>query len=216
MITIPEITKEIVSKEPFLEEAIAQGIINYSALARVLKPQIEEKLLKRIQTGAILMALKRLKSKILPKNDLKKIITKTPEMIVRSDLIEYTFVNSGLVLKKISVILSEIADEKRYFITMTQGVFETAIIVSSYWQKNIELDLNGEQIVSRLTNLSSITLKLPEENVFVPGVYYFILKALAWEGINIIDVVSTNSEFTIILKDLEVDRAFSILNKIFR
>lgn len=37
-----------------------------------------------------------------------------------------------------------------------------------------------------------------------------ILKILAWEGINVVEVVSTFSEFTIILEDEEVSRAFSL------
>jgi len=215
MITVSEVAEELISKQPFLEEAISKGIINYSALARLIKPQIEEKLLKKIETGAVLMALKRMSLNIKSDNGLKTIISKTPEMIVRSDLVEYTFQSSSVILKKISQLLEHIADDRRYFITFTQGVFETAIIVSVFWQKKIETMLADEKKLSVMDKLSSITIKLPDENIQVPGVYYFILKALAWNGINIIDVVSTNNEFSIILDDREVDRAFTVLKQAF-
>jgi hypothetical protein len=38
---------------------------------------------------------------------------------------------------------------------------------------------------------------------------------LAWSGINVIEVVSTFTEFTVILKDKEVDLAFSALKAMY-
>ena len=50
-------------------------------------------------------------------------------------------------------------------------------------------------------NLSSITVKLPAENVSVPGIYYFIFQRLAWEGIVLYEVISTTNEFTILVNE---------------
>jgi aspartokinase len=60
-------------------------------------------------------------------------------------------------------------------------------------------------------NLASITIKLPTENIEISGIYYYILKRIAWEGININEVISTTNEFTIVVRDKDIDRAFSIL-----
>ena len=65
-----------------------------------------------------------------------------------------------------------------------------------------------------MKDLSAITLILPKEAVFVPGVYYSVLKALAWEGINFVEVVSSYTELTIILQNSNVDRAFSVLKNL--
>jgi aspartokinase len=73
----------------------------------------------------------------------------------------------------------------------------------------------AERIISELKNLSSITIRLPKSNVYSPGLYYFFLKALAWEGINVIEVVSTYTELTIVLENKDVDRAFSVLKRSF-
>ena len=54
MITIAEIAEEIIRKSPFLEEALADGLINVSSLARMIKPDIEKKLQKPIKEGAII------------------------------------------------------------------------------------------------------------------------------------------------------------------
>lgn len=71
-------------------------------------------------------------------------------------------------------------------------------------------------IVWHVQNLSSLTIKLPEENVKQFGVYYTILKTIAWEGINFTEAVSTANEVTIILKNEDVNRAFQALQVLFQ
>lgn len=215
MITIPETVQEIISASPFLEEALNEGIINYSALARKIKPEVERRLLKDVQTGAILMALRRLANKFKPGNTLKKIIHSNNDLIVRSNLIECVISNSEFSTKMHEDLIRLAEQEEEYFMTITEGVFETTIIASADLLSQIVEILGQENIISQLINLSSITIHLPQSNVYAPGLYYFFLKALAWEGINIIEVVSTYTEFTIILENKDVDRAFSVLKKSF-
>jgi hypothetical protein len=213
MITIPELVKETIEESPFLEDFLAKGIVNYSALARIIKPELEVKLLKPIKEGSIIMALRRLTIKNNLDHRLEKIFAKSPDMIVRSNLIEFTFFNSDSLLKKHQILLEKISQGNQYFFTITQGVFETGIIVSRELKSKIVEIFTGEKVIKELSDLSSITIKLPEENVTTPGVYYFILKALAWHNINVIEVVSTYQEITLILETKEVDRAFSVLKK---
>ena len=45
----------------------------------------------------------------------------------------------------------------------------------------------------------------------VPGIYYFVFQRLSWEGINIYEVISTSNEFTILVNEQQVDKAFRII-----
>lgn len=213
MITIPELVKEKIEESPYLEELLAKGIINYSALARTIKLELEEKLLKSIKEGSIIMALRRMVKKYEKNLNLKNIFSKSPDMIIRSNLVEFTFTNSDLMLNKYRNLLKNIEVDRQYFFAITQGVFETGIIISQELEEKIREIFEGEKIIHHLTNLSAITIKLPKENVTTSGVYYFILKALALNNINIIELVSTYQEITLILGTKEIDKAFSILKK---
>ena len=73
--------------------------------------------------------------------------------------------------------------------------------------------LKNENQLASTEKLSCITLYLPDENTEIAGYYYFILKKIAWEGINIIEILSTTNEFSIILDEKDVDKAFSILKE---
>ena len=74
----------------------------------------------------------------------------------------------------------------------------------------------NEKLKSHSTDLASVTVKLPSVNTEIYGIYYYILKHLAWEGINIVELVSTSNEFTIVVKQDFVDKAFKILMQLKR
>lgn len=217
MITVPEVVEELVKQSPFLEEGLALGIINYSALARQLQPQIREKLYKDIREGAIVMALKRLSGKLQSRQaPASSLLHKLSDITVRSNLIEFTFTNSPTLVEKQCRLLTEAAQEKGAFLTFTHGVFETTLIVSAGLEKEAERVFTGENLRSKIADLSSITLILPRESVSQAGVYYQILKSLAWEGISFTEVVSSLTELTVILENSQVDRAFSVLKNLSR
>jgi len=216
MITVSEVVESIVRRTPFLEEALSRGILNLSALAREIKPEIEKELMKKVREGAIVMGLKRLSSKIKKTHNKQRSFFKNPpDLMVRSNLVEITILNSESLLNRQKRLLEQIKSVQNYFLTFTQGIYETTIIVSKNLEEKLLKIFEAEKIISKFENLSSITIQLPEGSALIPGIYSFILKALAWEGINLIEVVSTFNEFTIILESKNTDRAFSILKRIF-
>ncbi len=215
MITVPEATKKIVERSRYLSEAMSKGLINLSSLARYIKPEIEQMLFKDVSESSIIMALKRLETQLKPQIKYSNIFTTPPEMIVRSNLIEITVMNSESLTKKYASVFHLYEKENKYFFTMTEGVSETTIIASRDLQEKIKHALMSEKIVAEFTNLSSITIRLPKQAIPTPGIFYFFLKSLAWEGINVMEVVSTHLEFTIILEDKEINHAFAILKSLF-
>lgn len=215
MITVPEATKQIIERSRYLVEAMSKDLINYSSLARYIKPELEKMLYKPVSEASIIMAIKRIAEEIKPKFLPLTIFKGTPEMIVRSNLVEFTLSNSELLRKKYKDLSTFYSDENKYFFTLTEGVFETNIIVSKDLQEKVKQMISGEKILSEVNNLSTITIRLPKENINTPGVYYFLLKSLAWDGINIVEIVSTPMEISIILDDKDVNAAFSILKGLF-
>lgn len=139
---------------------------------------------------------------------------KMGDIVVRSNLVDYTFRNSETLLKKQQKLLNTIGERRDFFYAVTQGVFETTFVISDLIRDDIPAIFEGEKLISYSYGLSSITLKLPTENTEQPGLYYYIFRRLAWEGINILEVISTSNEFTIILKDIDVDRAFSVVKRL--
>jgi len=215
MITVAEGTKRIIERSRYLQEALEKGIINISALSRYIKPELEEMLIKKTSESAIIMAIRRVAKDLRPRFRYKNIFKTPPDMITRSNLVEINVVNSKDLIEKFPQLLKLSKSQAESFFTITEGVFETTIIVSLNLHKDIKKLLKDETIVAEFHDLCSITVRLPEEAIFTPGVHYFFLKSLAWEGVNIIETVSAYREFTLILERKDMNKAFSILQSLF-
>lgn len=213
MKTISSVVEQYIKNKPFLLSALSQGIINLTSLARNILPELEDELGKEVKQGAIVMALKRLTGELDFRTNYKilKVLKNIGEITVRSSLTDYTFLISDTILNKQAELIKELNKNKEAFYTSSRGVNETNIVVSNSMNKLVESIFAGEKLTQKTEGLSSITVKLPEENIIVPGIYYFIFQRLAWEGIVLNEVISTTNEFTILVKDEQIDIAFKII-----
>lgn len=216
MITVAQVVEKFIRKSPFLEEALHDGLINVSSLARKLQPDIEKVLKKEIKQGAIVMAINRLSPSdyLRVHSRIKSFLQSLGDIVVRSGLSDYTFAYSDELTIKQTNLLKKLYHNKDIFCTFSQGVSERTIIISTSFKKEMEQIFKKEKVLSLRENLSSITIRLPHENIEIPGVYYFILKKLAWEGINLVEIISTTHEFTLVVDDKYVDQTFSLLMRL--
>ena len=213
MRTISAVVENYIKKKPFLQSALSQGIINLTSLSRLVKPEVEEELGKEVRNGAIVMALKRLSDDLefRATHRILKVLKNIGEITVRSSLTDFTFLVSDSILENQSRLLEEVNKNKDVFYTSSRGVNELNIVVSNTLEKTVEELFREERCTQKVSNLSSITVKLPAENVSVPGIYYFIFQRLAWEGIVLYEVISTTNEFTILVNDDQVESAFKTI-----
>ena len=213
MLTIPNAVEEVIKKKPFLEGALVEGLINLSALARQLKPEIEKQVGKAVNDSAVIMALNRLvpRLELMSAMKFKKVVENIGDIIVRSNLADFAFTNSATLYEKQAILLDRVRNMKDVFCTFSQGIYETTLVVSSSIVPLVDEIFRDEHKISQTQHLSSITVKLPAENAICPGVYYYIFKELAWDNINIAEVISTTNEFTVVISDDDIHRAFTIL-----
>lgn len=213
MSSIGKITEDIINRSPFLSESLSEGLINVSALARKIKPEIQEKMNKPVKTGAVVMAIKRIDPAYYQYVDLemKRFMATLGDFLVRSDLEDYTFENSNSLIQKQGELMKLISDSNDPFYTFCNGVNESTIITSASINSRLKEIFKNESLLAHGTDLASITIKLPKINIEISGIYYYLLKHLAWEGINVVEVISTTNEFTAVVKSDDIDAAFSIL-----
>lgn len=213
MKTISSVVENYIKSKPFLQSALAQGIINLTSLSRNIKGEIETELGKDVRNGAIVMALKRLSAELefRATHRILKVLKNIGEITVRSSLTDYTFLVSDTILNKQAQLLQEINNNKDVFYTSSRGVNETNIVISNSLNETVEHLFKDEKMTQKEGDLSSISVKLPEDNVRIPGIYYFIFQRLAWEGIIINEVISTTNEFTIIVAEDQIDKAFKVM-----
>ena len=214
MITIKSHIEKHLKKEPFLLENIKNGMINISALARKIEPELSKTIGRKINTNAIIMAIKRMEIEEINKSrKIKKQLKKIGDLTVKSGLIDYSFKNTYEFEKISSQFNLSQLTKTNGFHTLSKGINETTIIISENLKSIFEKSLKGIKYESKKENLSSITIQLPKQNTEIYGLYYSILGIIAWRGISIIEVISTTNELTIILTEENTSVALDTLIK---
>ncbi|MGV8161894.1 MAG: DUF7523 family protein [Candidatus Nanoarchaeia archaeon] len=211
MVTVSHVTKKILQQKPFVHEALEKGIINMVALAEILKPEIEKELGK-VKSAAISMAIRRYVEENQANYETIKVAFK-PGLTVKSDLFELSVAKSDSIYKKLMKLYEIVDFSINDTLNIIQGNYEILIISNEKYKKKILTMLKGEKIKNIATNISSISLRIPEQNKGIPGFYYSITKTLALENISIVDLVNTENEATLLLKDKDVSRAYECLKK---
>ena len=216
MKTIASVVDQYIKTKPYLSTAMTQGIINLTSLARQIQPEIEKTLQKPARSGAIVMALKRISDNLefLSTHKIVKVLKGIGDITVRSNLVDFSFKISETLLNAQAQFLNEVNDNPNVFYTSSRGVTESNIIVSSNAAAQLENYFQSERLIEKTEDLSSISIKLPTENVTIPGIYYFIFQRLSWEGVNIYEVISTSNEFTIIVGEDQVNTAFKAIKEL--
>lgn len=212
---VSDAVQVIISRKPFLESAMAEGLLNYNSLAKYLLPEVETFVNRKVQSGTIVMALRRMQltaDQIIAFH-IRGVLNNLGDITVRSNLMDYTFQNSDTLIEKQLDLLELVKHKKDFFLTFSQGIYETAIVLSDSIEDHMDSIFKKEKLISKIVGLSSATIKLPIENIRIPGIYFHIFKLLAWEKINILEVISTTNEFTIVVENKDINRAFGVLMK---
>ncbi|AVM49750.1 aspartate kinase [Capnocytophaga sp. oral taxon 878] len=221
MKTIAAAVEHYIKSKPFLQTALSEGIINLTSLARIIRKDLieanvlsnEQREDREVRNGAIVMALKRLSADMEFRSTHKivKILKNIGEITVRGDLTDYTFLVSETLMNCQAELLQKLQNSKDVFYATTRGVNETNLIISSHKEPLVESIFKKERNLYKFDKLGAISVKLPEENVSVPGIYYFIFQRLAWEGVTLNEVISTTNEFTIVMPETQVNIAFKVI-----
>ncbi|MCK8523375.1 hypothetical protein M0D21_17470 [Aquimarina sp. D1M17] len=211
MKTITDCVHNILRHQPFLEDALSRNIINFSSLAIDMLPQVEKIMRKPVKTGSIVMALRRYHPKRIKHIDN---LRNLGDIVVRSGITEYTFLNSNTILTSQTNLLNSVKNEAKAYFTYSSNFQESNILVASSLKDTVEKHFKDESCISVTDNLSSISIALPQDNSKVIGLYFYIFKLLAYEGIPVFEVISTSNYFTLFLEKEFVNSAFLLMNEI--
>lgn len=213
MISVTSVVKEILDNSPFLKETFSLGIVNLSALAKILQPQIEKKLLKKVSLGSIIVALSRIEKRLkLQKRDLVEEIKKAfggkIDFTLRTNLVEYNFPVNLISQEKLFQFLKQKREE---FLMVSKGNVELTVLSDEKSEPYLRKVAKGSLLINKLKNLAAVSIRLPEKALRLPGVYYFFLFLLTFKGINVIEIFSTFRELNIVIDSKDVIKVIEIL-----
>ncbi|MBS3102167.1 hypothetical protein J4458_01825 [Candidatus Woesearchaeota archaeon] len=214
-VTVSHLVKKIVGENSFLMEAMGKELISYGNLAEQLKQEIEKELGKKIKEPAIIMALRRYA------DDLRDFDKKTRrfrfegEILMRTNIMDFNIVKSNSLLNKIKNLYGLIDFERGDVLNIILGNNEVSIITNEKYKEKLSNFLKGEKIINKEFDVVSLTLSFRSKDfIYTPGVVFTAVRNLAWNNINILEIVSTMTELTFILKKKDSIKAYNILSSL--
>jgi len=214
MVTVAHIVEKMVRENPSLEQALALDLLSYSRTAVYLKPRVEKEIGKEVKIGAIAMALQRTAEKVRTKQ--KEYEYKIKEISTRSNLAEISIAKTSRIKEIIDEVYETVDIAKGDVVNFIHGNNETTIVFSDSRIEGIKEILRKEKILGEITGLGAISIRFSEETLSTPGFIAYVLKELAWYGVNIVEVVSTYTELSVVLKEEDVAKAYNVVKSLFK
>jgi aspartokinase len=216
MVTVAHLIEKIIEQKPFIQEALSRGIINNAALAEELIPVLEKELRREVKFSAVNMAIRRLAEKIENKQISKVKFDRETDITIKSSLVEITVYKTENSQKNVRKLYGIVKFKEGDFLTITQGLHEVMIITNERYLEKIKSLFARKNIKKIINNLSSLTLNIPMKSTETVGMFHLVTRALNWENISIVDIVSTLTEMTFILKEEDTSKAFEVLKTVIK
>jgi len=213
MVTVSHIVKKIVSGQPFVEEGLANGIISIANLAEQIQPKIEQELSKKIKLPAVVMALRRYADEISWHRKKTAKFDYTGEILMKTNICDFTVVKSTSLMAKLKTIHNLVNFERGDTLNVILGNNEVSIIINEKYMEILIKFLSGEKILNKEHNLVALTIIFTGDFVHTPGVIFNAVRKLAWESINIYEIISTMTELTFILNKKDSMKAYELLQE---
>ncbi len=202
--SLAETCREVASRHPYMIDGLRDDIINYRALARRIKPEVEEIEQREVDIEAVTTALRRYAEKLQQGDNLHEHISEVLS-------------NSRVSLRgNVVSLTAEEIESIPYmdgFFHLVRGRNYTTIVVDEANIDEVKDEVDVE-IVEEKTDLTCITVESPEEIAEVPGVLSRMVSRFMSEGINIVDITSCYTETIIVVKRRDSVKALETLEEV--
>jgi len=212
--SIAEIVRRVITSHPSVIDCLCLGIVNFSALSRSILDEVRRAGgLEKTDENAVKMAIIRfsetLRRRRSSNEGMVRYILANSSMRLEMDVTVVTAEREA-VLKNMGEIMGKAANARFFQLTQGTRTFTLAIAreISSYI-----VNLIG-RVAHRMDDQAAIILVSPKEIIDTPGVVSYITSILAWNGINISQIISCHTDTILIVSRDDAIKAYNVLEEI--
>lgn len=213
MVTVSYVVSKLINDKIFLQEAMNQGVISYNSLATKLKPEIEAELGKEIKHSAIAMALRRYEE-TLKKSVKEPSFDYFVETIMKTNMCYIVLRETPSLLPKLFTLYHIIDFRKGGVLNIIQGNHEVGVITNERYKEKLLDILKIETVLREDEDLVSLSLMYSKDFTLTPGVVYNVSRFIAWENINIINILHTPTELALVVDKKDAMKCYKTLQKL--
>jgi hypothetical protein len=200
----------LIDKDLSLQDALQRGYANYSGVARILKPKVEEILGKEVKLESIITSVKRARVGG-PIDDVIAKVVAGSIISLRTDVAKLTVEKTRKTLEILRRELTELMGE---FFQILGGVGSITLIFDEKIFGEIYKLFNVEDVLDVKRGLAAIIINSPRDIVEAAGCTVSFYNPVARLHISMEETMSCYTDTIIILKMMDAGKAFEALNEL--
>jgi len=205
--SLSKAVQTLIEQDLSIQDALERDYANFSGIARVLKPKVEELLGKKAKIEGLITSVKRAKTSYVPRQDFQKIIAGSI-ISLRTDVAKISLEKTRRNLEKARLVSTDFPEA---FFQVLEGTTTLTLITDQRIFGEVQSVFVDEEKLEERQNLAAIMVQSPQGIVNTPGCIVAFYNPIARSQINIEETVSCFNETVIVLRMEDAARAFSIL-----
>ncbi len=206
--SITNAVKEVVNSDLSFQDSLQRDYCNISALARIVKPQIDQMLSRSTSVESIVTALKRSRRDYdIPERPIAAILAGST-VSVRTDVAKLSAAKSKRTIEKVAKSLTQNVDN---YISVSESIMSITLVFDDALLDDVKVMFGQHDILEVEDDLAAIIVHSPEEIIKTPGCAIAFYNQLARRHINIEDTVSCYTDTIMLVRMDQVGKAFNAL-----
>ena len=206
--SITEAVRETISSDLSFQDSLQRDYCNISALARIIKPQIDLTLGRDTSIESIITALKRSKHDYNIQQKPIASILAASTITVNTDVAKVSAKKSKKTIEKVAKAMIQSTGN---FISISESIMSITLVFDDLLLQDVKGMFAYDDILEIENSLAAIIVHSPEEIIKTPGCAIAFYNQLARRHINIEDTVSCYTDTIVLVKMEQVGKAFNAL-----
>ncbi len=206
--SVSKIIQHLIDNDFSLQDALQRDYANYSAIARMLKPKVEETLGRKVKLESLITSVKRAEASYSSRGEnMAKIIAESV-IHLRTDVAKVSVEKTKRNLEIVKKVLTNFPGE---FLQILEGVSAITLIFDQKMFDNVFSIFRKEDILDKRQNLAAIVVQSPRGIIDTPGCAIAFYNPVSRMHINIEETMSCFTDTILVLRMEDVGKAFTAL-----
>ena len=206
--SISRIIQSLIDADLSLQDALQRDYGNYSAIARMLNPRVEEILGRHVNLESLITSVKRAKAGYKPLRGRMAKVVAGSVINIRTDVAKVSVEKTKRNLEKIRKTLVDFPEE---FFQVIEGMSAITLVFDQKLFDEICSMFREKDVLDKKQNLATIILRSPNEIIHTPGCVLAFYSTVSRRHINIEETMSCFTDTIIVLGMEDVSKAFAAL-----
>jgi hypothetical protein len=206
--SVSRVVQRLIDDDLSLQDALQRDYANYSAIARMLKPKVEEALGRKVKLESVITSVKRTKADYKPRRgNITKIIAESV-INVRTDVAKISIEKTKRNLEGARKVLTNFPEE---FLQVLEGISAITLIFDQKLFDNVYSIFRKGDILDEIQNLAAIVVQSPREIINTPGCVTAFYTPVSRRHINMEETMSCFTDTILVLRMEDIGKAFTAL-----